>query len=123
MIGLIAATNPVNQLVWWVAAMVEQVAANWGTVSQVLAVGLLVYALATLYRRARSDDDPSIRVQHTSGAGSASLLISGVAVTALLVGAIALLLWPLPVENLGLGMFLVGLVIGHYLLEREEVRG
>lgn len=117
------ATNPVQQIVWWGGEMVDQVGANWSVVSQALAVGILVYVLAILYRRMNDDTDPSIRIQRSSGAGSASVLISGVTVTVVGVGAITLLLWPIPIQNLGIAVFLVGLVVVHYYIERKEVSG
>lgn len=121
MIPTPATSAPPEQLVASVidrAASLPQSPESLGTI---LAVAAATYLVLTLFQRSKTDEDPSLRMQQSSAAGSSSVLISGVYVTALLLGIIAFLTWPLPVERPIVGVGMVLAFVYHYYLEKREV--
>lgn len=88
------------------------------------AVGIGAYWVYLLYRRTfQSSADPSYRKFTSSRLGSASFLVSGVYMSAAIAAVIAVLTWPLPLENRLVAGVLVGLVVFHAVLEYRESTG
>ena len=81
------------------------------TIAAVIALALGGYAALLLYQRSMSTDDPSISVSIRTFLGSYSLLKSGAFAIVALLGGVALVTWPAPVETPLLGGLLVGGVL------------
>ena len=114
----LTASNPGQQAVAWLS---DTVAQHWEGASIVVAVAAATYLVVMLFQRSNSSEDPSMRMQQSSAAGSTSVLISGVYVTAGLLGIIAFATWPLPVEQPFVGIAMAGALVYHYYLEKREV--
>jgi hypothetical protein len=86
-----------------------------------VAIGIAGYWLFLLYRRTvRSSGDPSYRKFTSSRLGSASVLVSGAYMSAVVAVVVAVLSWPLPREQPLIALALVGLVAYHAALEYRE---
>lgn len=112
--------NPIQQIMAWFGVAVSDIAAHWPTVRLVLVGGLSLYLFHVLVERYRSDSDPSVQYRSETAAGSTSLTLSGTHVTLLIAGAIAVLLWPLPLANVLVGFVLFAVVVVHYIMEKRE---
>lgn len=120
----LSSANPAKQIVAWLAELFAAIPGNWESISTALAVSIAAYLAITLVNRWRGTGaDPSIWMQKESAAGTTSVMISGVYVTTFLLGAIAFFTWPLPVENTGVGVAMLLVVVFHYRLEKQEVTG
>ena len=89
-----------------------------------IAVAVLagIYLLWTLYQRLFvTDADPSITLSSRSDAGTTSMLLSGVYVTATAAVVIVAATWPLAMESVELLIALGLAVLVHYIVERREV--
>lgn len=104
--------------------VVTQTGVNWATVrtlAEFLALGVGVYWLAALFRRTfQTSEDPSYRKWSQSRVGSASFIVSGAYFSAALAAAIALLTWPIALEQPVVGAVLVFGVAYHAALEYRE---
>ncbi|WP_136688656.1 hypothetical protein [Halorhabdus amylolytica] len=86
-----------------------------------LATAIAVYLVLVVAWRIRSDEDPSVRMQQSSGGGTVSILVSGAMVTALGMLAVIGLTWPLAVQNPVILAGMAVVVVFHYYLEKREV--
>lgn len=110
--------NPVQQIIFWAIEIVDQIAANWGTVGTVLGLAMGVYLLLVLYRTWIRGEDTSIRYRKETDAGAASVQLTGTHVTLTLVTGIALVTWPLPIDSPEILLSLLLAVTGHYYVEK-----
>jgi|GEM_PF-3582785 len=115
------AANAPKQIVAWVIDLLSSIPQNWESFSMIIAAGAATYLVVTLFQRSNTDEDPSLRMQQSSAAGSTSVLISGVYVTMGLLGIIAFVTWPLPLERPIVGVAMIGAAVYHYYLEKREV--
>lgn len=87
---------------------------------EIIGVVALVLAAWAVYQRTQSSADPTGSFAIQTATGSASVSISGAYWIALLVGVVALVTWPLPMEFPLFGAAHVLLVGIAWWLEREE---
>jgi predicted RND superfamily exporter protein len=85
-----------------------------------IAAGALLVLTYFVIQRLRSDDDPSLQHQTETATGSASILLSGVHVTAMLamVAAMGLFVAGLLSDTVLLVLLLV--VAAHWIIEKRE---
>jgi hypothetical protein len=108
-------TPPSTLIVQTGALEIAQRVAPW------VAVGIAGYWLYLLYRRTlRSSGDPSYRKFTSSQFGSASILVSGAYMSAVVAVVLAALTWPLPRREPVVALGLVGLVVYHAAVEYRE---
>lgn len=115
------AANAPKQIVAWAIDLLSSIPQNWESFSGIIAAAAATYLVVTLFQRSNTDEDPSLRMQQSSAAGSTSVLISGVYVTMVLLGIIAFVTWPLPLERPIVGVAMVAAAVYHYYLEKREV--
>lgn len=118
--SVVGLANPVRQVFGWFVTLLDQLFIHWNRVAPVLALALGVYLAWVIGTRIRSNEDPSFRYQSESGAGTTSIMVSGVHVTLVLVTTIALLTWPAVIQTPVLGLVLLGAVIVHFVVEKQE---
>lgn len=93
------------------------------TVGPIVAASLGLYWAWLLWRRLRSSTDPSLRRFSSSGVGSASVVVSGAYLSALLAVVIGGLLFVAGMFSLPVGAALLAVVGVHAVLEKREAMG
>lgn len=87
---------------------------------QVLGLVPLAVAVWVVWRRTQESDDPSGSVAFRSDTGALSVSVSGAYWVALLVAAVAVVTWPLPIEYPLFGVAHVVLFGVAWWLEKRE---
>lgn len=117
----ILGANPAQQMFAWFVELLFQVVQHWETASLAGAFVLAAYLTYLTLARVRGEaDDPSVSVSNESAAGQTSILLSGVHLVLVVVGAIAFLTWPAPIESPAVGIALGGVVALHFVVEKRE---
>lgn len=90
-----------------------------------IAVVILLATLAywTVRRLSGNGTDPNVSMSKQSDTGSMSVLVSGVDAVALVVLALAIVLWPALQTSPAIAAVLAGIVALHWILEKRERAG
>lgn len=105
--------SEVQQIITGGLALAQQFAPIIAT-----AVGL--YWAYLLIQRWRGDEDPSVRKQSSSGLGSMSFLVSGAYTSMMFASIIVIATWPMAVEKPLFGALVLGGVVFHSAMEKNE---
>lgn len=108
--------DPIKQWALWFGEMLA-------TFGPLLALTLGLYWAWLLWNRLRDDTDPSYRKFSSTSVGSASFVVSGSYVSALLALTIGFLLWVAGMLTAAVGAVLLAGVVGHVWLEKREEMG